>query len=195
MISVSGPLLSGSRFKMLRVGEGSRIAGVPNTASVAALVRWVRHERVLLDFDVAAMYGVETRVLKQAVRRNRDRFPQDFMFELTTAEAKGLVSQSVIPGLGQLGGSLPFAFTEGGIAMLSSVLRSPRAIEVNIAIMRTFAQLRRLMDSNRELARRIESSSRSSMATTNGSPSYLLPSSVSSRTTGRDVASVDRSGF
>lgn len=78
------------------------------------------------------------------------------MFELTESEARALVSQSVIPTLGQLGGSLPFAFTEGGVAMLSSVLRSRRAVEVNIAIMRTFAQLRRLMDSNRELARRIE---------------------------------------
>jgi hypothetical protein len=90
----------------------------PSPASVAPLVRWVRHERVLLDFDVAAMYGVETRVLKQAVRRNRDRFPPDFMFELTTTEATDLVSQSVIPGLGKLGGSLPFAVVFAAIKRL-----------------------------------------------------------------------------
>jgi hypothetical protein len=129
---------------------------LPGTGTVAPLVHWVRHERVLLDFDLAALYGVETRVLKQAVRRNRDRFPADFMFELAPTEARVLVSQSVIPSLSRLGGSLAFAFTEGGVAMLSSVLRSQRAVEVNIAIMRTFAQLRRLMDSNRELARRID---------------------------------------
>jgi len=99
---------------------------------------------------------VETRALKQAVRRNRDRFPGDFLFELTTAEMDGLVSQTVIPSRKKFGGAAPYAFTEQGVAMLSSVLRSPRAVEVNIAIMRTFVQLRRLMDSNRDLAHKIE---------------------------------------
>ncbi len=123
---------------------------------IAPLVLWIRREKVLLDFHLAELYGVETRALKQAVRRNRDRFPADFMFELSEHEEKDLVSQNVIPRRGKLGGARPMAFTEQGVAMLSSVLRSRRAVAVNIAIMRTFVQLRRLMDSNRELARKIE---------------------------------------
>jgi hypothetical protein len=119
------------------------------------MVRWIRHEKVILDFDLARLYGVETRALKQAVRRNRNRFPDDFMFELDSDEVTALLSQFVIPKIQKLGGASPFAFTEQGVAMLSSVLQSPRAVEVNIAIMRTFVQLRRLMDSNRVLARKI----------------------------------------
>jgi hypothetical protein len=126
-------------------------------SAIAPKVHWIRHEKVILDFDLAALYGVETRVLKQAVRRNHGRFPEDFLFVLTTDETGVLVSQSVIPGRGKFGGAAPYAFTEQGVAMLSSVLRSTRAIQVNIAIMRTFVQLRRLMDSNRDLARRIDS--------------------------------------
>jgi hypothetical protein len=123
---------------------------------VAPMVHWIRHEKVILDFDLATLYEIETRALKQAVRRNRERFPADFLFELTGDEMDALVSQSVIPSRKSFGGAAPYAFTEQGVAMLSSVLRSPRAVEVNIAIMRTFVQLRRLMDSNRELARKIE---------------------------------------
>ena len=98
------------------------------------------------------------RALNQAVVRNRNRFSEEFMFQLTAEEARSLRSQFVIlkTGRGQHRKFLPHAFTEQGIAMLSSVLRSPRAVEVNIAIMRTFVQLRRLMDSNRDLARKIE---------------------------------------
>jgi hypothetical protein len=149
---------SASRLPHRRQVGSNRVAARPilSTAAVVPLVHWVRHEKVLLDFDLSDLYGVETRALKQAVRRNRDRFPGDFMFELTEAEARTLVSQSVIPTLGKLGGARPFAFTEGGVAMLSSVLRSRRAVQVNIAIMRTFSQLARLMDSNPELARRID---------------------------------------
>ncbi len=124
-------------------------------SALAPMVRWLRHERVLLDFDLARLYGVENRALKQAVRRNLKRFPADFLFELTESEALALVSQSVIPEIKRLGGAMPFAFTEQGVAMLSSILRSDRAIDVNIAIMRTFVQLRRMMDSNRELSRKI----------------------------------------
>ena len=91
------------------------------------------------------MYEVETRVLKQAVRRNKDRFPDDFMYELTEAEIEDVVSQNVIPSKRHLGGAAPFAFTENGVAMLSSVLKSRKAIEVNIAIMRTFTTLRRTL--------------------------------------------------
>ena len=84
----------------------------------------LRGQNVILDFDLAELYGVETRALKQAVRRNLDRFPVDFMFELTNREAQTLVSQTVIPTRGKLGGAVPMAFTEEGVAMLSSVLRS-----------------------------------------------------------------------
>lgn len=125
--------------------------------NIAPLIHWIRNEKVMLDRDLATLYGVETRALKQAVRRNPERFPADFMFELLEDEVDNMVSQNVIPNRGVFGGAAPMAFTEQGVAMLSSVLRSPRAVEVNIAIMRTFVQLRRLMDSNRELARKIES--------------------------------------
>jgi hypothetical protein len=110
----------------------------------------------MLDFHLAELYGVETRALKQAVRRNPERFPADFMFELDPEEAGILVSQSVIPGLGKLGGAAPMAFTEQGVAMLSSVLRSSRAVEVNIAIMRAFVRLRQILASHKELAAKLE---------------------------------------
>lgn len=138
------------------------------TESIARLVHAVRGERVLFDADLAALYGVTTAALNQAVKRNKRRFPADFMFRLTTDEWRAIrspmVSASARPTMmSQIVTSSrrklvapPHAFTEQGVAMLSSVLRSPRAVEVNIAIMRTFVQLRRLMDSNRELARKIE---------------------------------------
>jgi hypothetical protein len=87
----------------------------------------VRGKKVMLDFDLAQMYEVETRALKQAVRRNLERFPEDFMFELSPNEILSMVSQFVIPSKGQLGGASPFAFTEQGVAMLSSVLKSKKA--------------------------------------------------------------------
>lgn len=106
----------------------------------------------MLDFDLADLYGVETRALKQAVRRNEDRFPDDFRFNLSDEEIQGLVSQNVIPSRRKLGGATPMAFTEQGVAMLSSVLRSQRAVHVNIAIMRAFVRLRELLLGNAELA-------------------------------------------
>jgi hypothetical protein len=109
----------------------------------------------MLDYDLATLYGVETRALKQAVRRNSDRFPSDFMFELADNEVAAMVSQNVIPGLGKLGGARPMAFTEQGVAMLSSVLRSRRAVQVNIAIMRAFVRLREMLLSNAGLARKL----------------------------------------
>jgi hypothetical protein len=124
--------------------------------AVAGLVRWVRGERVMLDADLARLYGVETRALNRAVRRNVKRFPSDFMFLLVNEEVANLKCQIGTSSLGWGGRRKPvMAFTEQGVAMLSSVLRSNRAADVNIAIMRTFVQLRRLMDSNRELARKI----------------------------------------
>ena len=119
------------------------------------VIRRIRAQNVMLDADLAPLYGVEVRTLNQAVRRNRLRFPPDFMFVLDAREAKCLRSQSVISN--RRGGRRyrPFAFTEQGVAMLSSVLRSPRAILVNIEIIRAFVRLRRMLDSNHELARRL----------------------------------------
>jgi ORF6N domain len=132
----------------------SRIIAKPE--NLAPLIFLIRGERVLLSQHLAELYGVSVSALNQAVKRNIKRFPDDFMFQLSEQEFEGLKSQIVISNRGGLRRALPYAFTEQGVAMLSSVLRSPRAVEVNIAIMRTFVQLRRLMDSNRELARKIE---------------------------------------
>lgn len=111
----------------------------------------LREEKVILDVHLAALYGVETRALKQAIRRNHGRFPKDFMFELTDEEIDTVVSQNVIPHKKYLGGARPFAFTEAGVAMLSSVLKSQTAIEMNIAIMRTFVALRKLTVNYKEV--------------------------------------------
>jgi len=164
------------------------VAIILKPENLARLVFFIRSEKVMLDSDLATLYGVEARALNQAVARNRKRFPADFMFQLSSKEYESLTSQTVISKLrgssadssqsvmspsrrakdhlrSQIvtsnkgrGGrrTLPYAFTEQGVAMLSSVLRSERAVEVNIAIMRTFVQLRRLMDTNRDLARKIE---------------------------------------
>jgi hypothetical protein len=129
----------------------------PKQENLAPLIFLVRGEKVLLSQHLAELYGVSVSALNQSVRRNRERFPDDFMFQLTNQEFINLKSQIVISSHGGLRRALPYAFTEQGVAMLSSVLRSPRAVEVNIAIMHTFVQLRRLMDSNRDLARGIES--------------------------------------
>jgi flagellar capping protein FliD len=128
---------------------------IPSPQNLAKLVLLIRGEKVLLDADLAKLYQVTTKTLNQAVKRNLDRFPDDFMFQLTPEEWGDMRSQTVTASRRNVG-AIPYAFTEQGVAMLSSVLRSQRAIEVNIAIMRTFVQLRRLMDSNRDLARRIE---------------------------------------
>ena len=123
------------------------------TERIADKILVVRGQKILLDHDLAMLYGVQTRVLNQAVKRNAARFPEDFMFSLTRDEIVR-VSQTVTSS-----GDLKFskrvhAFTEQGVAMLSSVLRSERAVQVNIAIMRTFVQLRSALESNRELARK-----------------------------------------
>ncbi len=125
------------------------------TESIVNKIVFFRGEKVLLDHDLAELYGVETKVLKQAVRRNIKRFPDDFMFELTKEENQSLRSQNVTLKRGQHSKYLPFAFTEQGVAMLSSVLNSERAIDVNIAIMRAFVQLRRMIASHDELASKL----------------------------------------
>lgn len=116
----------------------------------------LRGEKVMLDFHLAEVYGVENRALKQAVRRNLDLFPDDFMFVLTEQEIEIMVSQNVIPSKQFLAGTYPFAFTETGVAMLSSVLKSKRAKEMNIAIMRAFVALRKMILNNAELRLEIE---------------------------------------
>lgn len=120
----------------------------------------VRGCRVMLDYHLAELYQVETRALKQAVKRNIERFPGDFMFVLTQEEANLLlsigVSQNVIPPAYNFGVAMPMAFTEQGVAMLSSVLRSKVAIEVNISIMRSFVLMRQMAIGYEELSRRIE---------------------------------------
>jgi hypothetical protein len=115
----------------------------------------LRGHRVLLDTDLAVLYGVAAKALNQAVKRNIERFPSDFMFQLSAEEAGLLRSQSVTSK--SQGGRryLPYAFTEQGVAMLSSVLRSPRAVQVNIEIMRAFVRLRRMLQQNAELARKL----------------------------------------
>jgi hypothetical protein len=121
---------------------------------IAGSIVYLRGQKVILDYDLATLYGIETRALKQAVRRNLNRFPDDFMLELSAKEINSLVSQSVIPAVRKLGGATPMAFTEQGVAMLSSVLNSERAVKVNIAIMRAFVKLRETLETNRELARK-----------------------------------------
>lgn len=123
---------------------------------IARTIFLFREQKVILDYDLAVLYGIETRALKQAVRRNRDRFPSDFMFELSSDEVEIVVSQFVIPNRRKLGGAKPMAFTEQGVAMLSSVLNSQRAVKVNIAIVRAFVRLRQTLETNRELARKFE---------------------------------------
>lgn len=118
----------------------------------------IRGNKVMLDFDLALLYNVETRILKQAVRRNISRFPEDFMFELSEIEMNSLRSQIVTlkKGRGQHSKYLPFAFTEQGIAMLSSVLNSEKAIEINISIIRAFVTIRQFSLTYAELKTRIE---------------------------------------
>ena len=122
---------------------------------IARKILYLRNQKVLLDRDLAALYGVETRVLNQAVKRNTNRFPDDFVFTLSRQEI-ARISQFVTSS-----GRLKFskrvrAFTEQGVAMLSSVLSSERAVKVNIAIMRAFVKLRQTLETNRELARKFE---------------------------------------
>ncbi len=125
-------------------------------AQVARRIHSVRGQSVMLDSDLAELYGVETKVFNQAVKRNPDRFPEDFMFQLTEDETNSLRSQIVTSNAGRGGRRyLPYVFTEQGVAMLSSVLRSEQAVQVNIAIMRAFVNLRGLLTQDSDLARRI----------------------------------------
>lgn len=123
-------------------------------ARIAQSIYLLRGQKVLLSQDLAALYGVPVKALNQAVKRHAARFPADFLFQLTSEEFDNLKSQFVTSSWGGLRRALPYAFTEQGVAMLSSVLRSARAVKVNIAIMRAFVTLRETLETNRELARK-----------------------------------------
>jgi phage regulator Rha-like protein len=115
----------------------------------------IRGHRVMLDRDLAELFGTETRKLKQAVKRNIDRFPKDFMFKLTGKEIKEMVSQNVIPSKSYFGGAAPFAFTEHGVTMLANVLKSKKAIQMSIAIVRAFIALKQMAITYKDLADQI----------------------------------------
>ena len=119
---------------------------------IASIIHFIRGKKIMLDKDLAGLYEVSTSVLNQAVKRNKDRFPKDFMFRLSNKEAKFLRSQFVILKQGGHIKYLPYAFTEQGVAMLSGVLQSKRAIVVNVAIMRAFVKLRKTLSAHKELA-------------------------------------------
>ncbi len=129
-------------------------------ASIASRILLLRAHKVMLDADLANLYGVRTKALVQAVKRNRKRFPPDFMFKLTEQEVTNLRSQNVTSSWSASGWGgrrwAAYAFTEQGVAMLSSVLRSPRAIAANIAIMRAFVRLREMVAANAELAKKLD---------------------------------------
>ena len=123
---------------------------------IQQLIFIVRGQKVMLSTHLAELYEVEPRVLIQAVKRNMDRFPSDFMFVLTYQEFANLKSQIVISSWGGMRRATPYAFTEQGVAMLSSVLRSKRAVQVNIEIMRAFVRLREMLSTHKELARKLK---------------------------------------
>jgi hypothetical protein len=123
--------------------------------NIISQIYYIRGVKVMLDFHLADLYDVETRVLNQAVQRNIERFPEDFMFQLSDNEIKNLTSQIVTSSWGGRRRA-PYAFTEQGVAMLSGVLRSEKAINVNIAIMRAFVRMRELISQNKELKKKLD---------------------------------------
>jgi ORF6N domain len=124
---------------------------------IAACIYLIRDQKVILDFDLAKLYGVTTGNLNKAVKRNIERFPDDFMFQLTQEEHESLKFQTGIANEGRGGRRTPpYAFTEQGVAMLSSVLHSPQAVQVNVAIMRTFVRMREILATHKDLARKVE---------------------------------------
>ena len=130
---------------------------LPEVIDIQPMIRVIRGQQVMIDKDLAQLYGVETRVLNQAVKRNIERFPDDFMFQLNKEEFENWKSQSVISNSIIMGArKLPYAFTEQGIAMLSSVLKSQTAVDVNIRIMRAFVSMRRFIATNAQLFQRLE---------------------------------------
>ena len=158
MISKYGFGIVGNNLQPVEKGRGivgDKKALVPTEVIVTKII-FMRGEKILLDRDLAELYGVETRVLNQAVKRNIRRFPIDFMFRLTKKEKHELVTNCDRFKKLKHSKVLPHVFREQGVAMLSSVLNSARAIEVNIAIMRAFVQLRRMIASSEDLARKLK---------------------------------------
>src|SRR5580658_5453329 len=132
------------------------VKSVAAVRPMESLIRVIRGQKIILDTDLAALYQVETKALNQAVRRNMDRFPEDFMFQLSVEEAESLRSQLVTSNAARGGRRyLPYAFTEHGVVMLSSVLKSRRAVQMNILIVRAFVRLREIIARNKDLAARI----------------------------------------
>ena len=127
-----------------------------DSQNIQSKIHTIRDLQIMIDRDLAELYGVETRSLKQAVKRNIERFPEDFMFELTDNEIDFMVSQSVIPSKKHLGGAKPFVFTEQGVSTLSSVLSSDKAIQIHIDIMRAFVNMRKFLSQNASLFTRID---------------------------------------
>jgi hypothetical protein len=124
--------------------------------SIQSKIYEIREQKVMLDFDLAELYETETRTLKQAVKRNIERFPRDFMFQLTDNEVNEMVSQNVIPSKSYFGGALPFAFTEQGVAMLSGILKSKKAVQVNIMVMRAFVLIRQYALNYKDLSDKLQ---------------------------------------
>lgn len=124
---------------------------------IASQIFFIRGVKVILDFHLASLYEVETRVLKQQVRRNLSRFPNDFMFQLNEKEWKELITNCDMLGVNKFSPVTPFAFTEQGVAMLSGIIKSERAIKVNISIMRAFVKMREYLDENKDLKMKLDS--------------------------------------
>jgi hypothetical protein len=133
----------------------TRLQAIIPIERIASRIYLIRGQKVMLDQDLADLYQVETRVLVQAVKRNKERFPQDFAFQLSRQQFQHLRSQTVMSSWGGRRHP-PYAFTEHGVTMLSSVLRSKRAIQVNVAIVRAFVRLRQILASDQDLARKVE---------------------------------------
>ncbi len=129
---------------------------IVSIADIEGRIFLIRGHKVMLSMDLSELYEVEPKVLMQAVKRNAERFPLDFMFQLTLQEFTNLKSQIVTSSWGGIRRAMPYAFTEQGVAMLSGVLNSPRAIRVNIEIMRAFVRIRQMLAGNKDLARRLD---------------------------------------
>jgi ORF6N domain len=142
--------------KRLAISDENHDESIILPESIYEVIHFVRGRQVLLDQDLAELYGVETRRLNEQVKRNEDRFPDDFMFQLTEKEWDNLMSQIVTSSVHGGRRKLPYAFTQEGVAMLSSVLNSDRAIQVNIEIMRIFVRFRRLLANQEELASKLK---------------------------------------
>ena len=139
----------------MRPQNGGIVDSIVPIELIEQKIYLMRGQKVMLDKDLASLYGVKPIRLREQVKRNIKRFPEDFMFQLNEKEINIMVSQNAIPSRKYLGGHPPYVFTEQGVAMLSSVLNSERAIEVNIHIMRAFVKLREMIASNKELAKKL----------------------------------------